>query len=379
MARALVRATAPCPGAPPPSHAERRVSYITVLNERATPGYDPERQVLVVPLQERRTLHVVAPAQETVQVRAAVRELASSAPAAAVDPDPLHAPAPGLYGGTEVRAVTLRVAAVGEAALTLERDASLAPSQRALLVRVVPNREARQVWGAERGNSAVPAMLSEMRAELGRLGLRDAIVRVAEDQWRSAMPRAPGAGFDRYGTVDGSRDWCGAFAHWCMRAAAAACDPAPPFGPSHLALQSPQWALAWAAARAGEIQVLNYEDGRAPSMTLGDGASPWQGSGRDIPFVQPVPGAVRRGDVCLVRAVFTTRGDPPRPVPAYIGWKHVCLVREPPADNRFTTIDGIQGEGRCIGVVERRLDERVADAGGRSRFKYVFLHIVRGR
>src|SRR5262249_6724596 len=116
-------------------------------------------------------------------------------------------------------------------------------------IRVVVNSDFRQAAGTV-------DVTAGLRQELQQMGLRAAALRVAEDQMNSKLGCTLDGGVNRYG-LDGNQDWCGAFAHWCYKTAAAAKQVSNPFGDSVHTLASPQKAISW-ALQTKLATVLRY-------------------------------------------------------------------------------------------------------------------------
>ncbi|WP_156971056.1 hypothetical protein [Beijerinckia mobilis] len=100
-----------------------------------------------------------------------------------------------------------------------------------LTIRVVSNQQNRQV-GASAGEVS-----PQLRVELQRLSLRDAVIRIAEDQMHSAIA-TQSDGFGVY-NIDAKFNWCGAFAYWCWQQACAIKSVPNPFGSNGGVLWSP--------------------------------------------------------------------------------------------------------------------------------------------
>src|SRR4029079_2832259 len=93
--------------------------------------------------------------------------------------------------------------------------------------------------------------------ELRSMTLREAVVRVAEDQLNSKIGRA-GGGFGRY--ADASYDWCGAFCYYCWSVACRVHGKPNPFGDKYNSLLSCQKAISY-AMQTGCATVLRYRGG----------------------------------------------------------------------------------------------------------------------
>jgi len=207
-----------------------------------------------------------------------------------------------------------------------------------LTIQVVQNLEARQA-------TAPAGVTPELRRELQQLTLRQAVLRVAEDQMNSQYGRQAGS-FNIY--VGHDYNWCGAFAHFCWSVAAAAKGVANPFGGNNDVLLSPQKAIHFVFGNFDKAILLRYA-----------GIDPMTGAGRmaltDISAANPV----QPGDICLLR---NDNDD---------GWRHVDIVYEAPSGTSFRTIDGNQGDP-AIKIVNRQLD---TPAAGKP-YKLVFVHVL---
>lgn len=217
-------------------------------------------------------------------------------------------------------------------------------------IRVVDNAEYRQCAG--------PAEITaELRQELQQIGLRAAVLRVAEDQLNSSLGRTVHGGSGRYGLSQGV-DWCDGFAHWCYKSAATAKRETNPFGDDVNTLASPQKAISW-ALQTGSATILRYQGGDPYGRDFQKGAPLGPKNPAKVEKYIEIDAAnpVLAGDICLVRDSAN--------------WRHVALVYEPPSGETFVTIDGNQGYP-SIKKVERNLNEELP---GSKSYKYVFLHL----
>jgi len=238
--------------------------------------------------------------------------------------------------------VTLRGKSLGTTRLRFVRRGLILGSPD-LTVSVVPDPNARQV-GKTTGEA-----VAEMRRELQGLSLREAVLRVAEDQLHSALCTSSN-GFGVYsGAGQGSYDWCGLFAYWCWRQAAAIKGVANPFGESNEVLASVQKAIHWAMRSDTPGQLLRYQ-----------GASPMDGKG-DQEYVEIGwnNNYLEPGDIMLLRTGNAN------------GWKHISMIYSKGITD-IDTIDGNQGAGQCIKIRERLdIDQLLPD---RSHAR-VFIHV----
>jgi hypothetical protein len=205
---------------------------------------------------------------------------------------------------------------------------------------VVNDPEARRVGGAA-------TVSPDIQQTIATSTLRDAVLLVAEDQMNSAVSR--GDGFGVY-DVDPSYDWCGAFAHWCWKLAAAIQGVDSPFGTNNDKLLSPQKAISWAMRDDTPAQLLRYH-GYDP-FRGGDAVQEYREIGYNGYDLE-------RGDVVLLRKGTAN------------GWKHVCMVYSWDGTN-LTTMDGNQGWPRSIKTVSREINEKLSDVS----YTLVFVHPI---
>jgi hypothetical protein len=209
-----------------------------------------------------------------------------------------------------------------------------------LTVRVIEDATCRQVGKAK------AQVTPELREEIQGLDLRDAVIRVAEDQMNSAIAQT--SGFGVYNMAS-NLNWCGGFAYWCWEQACAIRGEENPFGGSNTVLWSPQRAIDWGMQDTTPVQILRYS-----------GVSPMNGKGhqeyREIGWNGY---ELKRADIVLLRAGTAS------------GWKHVCMVHDVNGRD-LETIDGNQGLP-SIKVVQRSLDQKVGDGS----YQLVFLAVMR--
>lgn len=245
-----------------------------------------------------------------------------------------------------LRRITVTGKAVGTAVMhaTFQGSDWIAP----LTIRVVSNSQNRQV------GSATGEVTSALRVELQGLSLRDAVIRVAEDQLHSAVS-TKSTGYGVYNIADGA-EWCGAFAYWCWAQACAIKGVANPFGSDNTVLWSPQRAISFAMQNPSQVDLYRY-DGYDPMGFAKDLATHKL---KHQEYVEIGAGGLKRGDIVLYRS-GTDRG-----------WRHVCMVHasDPPTTGMLETIDGNQGRNTSIAIKSRDMDAKVA-GGGRC---LVFVH-----
>lgn len=185
-----------------------------------------------------------------------------------------------------------------------------------------------------------------LRESLQAMSLREAVVRVAEDQLQSAIS-CRSTGFGVY-NIDAQYDWCGAFAYWCWAQASFIHGDSNPIGSKNTVLWSPQRAIDWAMEPASQGQLVRY---KGPSPMSGKGNQEF----RDIGWNGY---QLEAGDIVLLREGHAG------------GWKHVCLVEEADSSTVYS-IDGNQGLP-SIQRRERSLTELLPD----KSHKLVFVHVL---
>lgn len=245
-----------------------------------------------------------------------------------------------------LRRITVTAKSVGTAVMHARFKGSdwIAP----LTIRVVSNSQNRQV-GKEAGE-----VTSALRIELQKLPLRDAVIRIAEDQLHSAVS-TKSTGFGVYNIAD-NLDWCGAFAYWCWAQACAIKGVANPFGSKNTVLWSPQRAISYAMQNPSQVDLYRYE-GHDPMGFAKDLATHKL---KRQEYVEIGSGGLKRGDIVLYRSGTEQ------------GWRHVCMVHpsDAPTSGMLETIDGNQGKPASIAIRSRDMDAKVT-GGGRS---LVFVH-----
>jgi uncharacterized cupin superfamily protein len=186
-----------------------------------------------------------------------------------------------------------------------------------------------------------------VREELQAMSLREAVIRVANDQMQSAIS-CRSTGFGVY-NIDTQYDWCGAFAYWCWAQAAFIHGDSNPIGSKSTVLWSPQRAIDWAMEPTSSGQLLRY---KGPSPMSGKGSQEFRDLGWNGYELEA-------GDIVLVREGHAG------------GWKHVCLVENADSSTVYS-IDGNQGAPQSIRRRERSLTELLPD----KSHKLVFVHVI---
>ncbi len=310
------------------------MSHWRVLPGNGDAGFDASRSLVVIPIRGSSNIFLVSadglavsiedPTIATVQDGAASRSESQSSSLGSWERQ------------AGMRRVRVRAVREGSTVLHARRSDGRDWTQP-LTVRVVADPDARQA-------ADVAAITPELRRELQGMGLRDAVLRVAEDQMNSHLGRTSN-GTGRYLRKDWN--WCGAFAHWCWKVAAAAKGVPSPFGPERDVLLSPQKAIDFVCHNPDKAVVLRYH-----------GSDPMNSRVAPVPLVEiGASNPVLRADICLVR------ND-------HDGWQHVALVHHPPVDGPFRTLDGNQGNP-SIRMVSRKLDVPPPH----HPYKYAFVHV----
>ena len=291
-------------------------------------GYDGDRNLQVMSVNKRTTFYLVAGAG--LKVFTDDEDIAVASTGGSDNANAHKDKSLSEWENDQViRLITLTSKAPGTTQLraTLDDNDWIAP----LTVRVIEDATCRQV-GKSRAQ-VTPELASELRG----LSVREAVMRVAEDQMHSAVAQTDGFGVYN---MDDTLDWCGGFAYWCWDQACAIRGEPNPFGGSNTVLWSPQRAIHWGMKNETPAQLLRYE-----------GTSPMDGKGRqeyrEIGFnghdMQPA-------DIVLVRDGTAS------------GWKHVCMIHEV-LGRTLETIDGNQGmkgtSGTSIKLRQRSLDATV--------------------
>jgi hypothetical protein len=330
-------------------------------------GFDSDNSLVAIPVRQSATIYLVA--GEDLVVEIPQQSVATFSEAAVSGKD--QALSPGLTPwekAQNLRRLTINGVGVGSAVLNAYTPRDRRPWVKPLQIEVVTSLDYRQASIEDKRLVLAP----KLAQELASLPFRDALIRVAQDQMNSKIGRSPNAGNGKYGVAK-DVEWCGAFVHWCYIAVGSVSRTANPLGNSGDPLSSPQKAIGWALHNTDKAQLLRYE-GPDPFGWSWDGKMTADKVALKQSFVDvSATDPVQKGDVCLVRESL----DPGK------GWKHVCMVLDPPdASGTFTTIDGNQtgafrpdGSGaaqECIGVNSHDANTKIGD--GKS-YRFVFLHL----
>lgn len=320
---------------------------ITTLPNQAQ-GFDSGRNQLVIPTNDSATVYLVAGAGLAVSV-----EDPSLVTVAAGSGDDKSAHNRGLdswSNAQHLRKIVIRT--MGQTgftrlvAKTEEGYDFIAP----LSIYVVQNKEARRA--ASKGQ-----IEPKLKAELEKLPLRQAVIRIAQDQLHSrVVTNAQGIALynlpEGYGTL-----WCGAFAYWCWDQACLAKGVANPFGSSCEPLLSPQKAIHWGMQASTPGQLLQYE-GVDPMVAIKMRGPPQQlrENGYNGHFIEPA-------DIALWRSGSQYQ------------FKHVSFVGEV-SGTTFSDYNGNAydaGTGSALAFITGHdMTKKQSDGS----YKTFFLHVV---
>jgi hypothetical protein len=324
------------------------MARFTSVNLARSSGFDEERDLLVMQAGKTAELYLVAGENldiysedpDIVAVRSRDKDVAGAHRTTAVTA--------GEKGQT-IRLVTLKAGTRGG---TTELHAANGGVNWAgpLEVRVVRNAERRQV------GRGVNEVTPELREEIAKLTLREAVTRIAEDQMNSSVCTGNGFGTYMVATIGGKKaDWCGGFAYWCWQQAAAIKNVPNPFGDDNTVLWSPQRAIGWAMEHPDKAVVFRYKGGN-PGPSGFKGTQQWHDLGWN-------GYSLERGDIVMVRAVSTGPKDD--------GWRHVTQI-DWVGESVLHTIDGNQGTGRCIKRRTYNTNKKLTN----GQYELAFLHIL---
>ena len=316
-----------------------------------TTGFDASRDLLVLPLRQQTNLYLpnfgaplrirsadpkiasIAASQDLAAQSAALKNLAKNDPVAT------------WFGVTKI---VMKGETLGTTQLLAEQMDGT-QYQNPTKVVVVSNLDGRQV---DRNSVSL-----QLQQELQSMSLRQAAVRVAEDQLYSAVAgNTHGDGrYDLPTNID-STDWCGAFVYWCYKRACAIKGARNPLGPVNDVVLSPQKAITWAIHNPLAAGLLRYQ---GPVLIHFNNKQ--LDSMKQATFVDAKPGEnLLAGDICLLRDETN--------------WRHVDMIYDPGDGDTFTTIDGNQGLP-SIKIVQRNFTERLGGTIFAGQYKHVFVHL----
>jgi hypothetical protein len=322
-----------------------------------TTGYNVERDRLVVSVNQTTTLYLPNFGSEKITVRIDKENIASIESQAVLtdaqkktvlkqDTSGADAAGGAVLAWFPMTKIVVKGKAVGDAQLIAELPNG-SPSQEPTKIVVVQNASSREVDGT--------TTTGALRQELQTMRLRDAAVRVAEDQVFSGMKKQ-GTGDGRYNLPDWTpepKDWCGAFVFWCYKRAAEITGRTNPLGNDNDVALSPQKAIGWALANPASATLLRYKGAALFQWKQ------WPKPGTQDTYIDAIPGSnLLPGDVCLLR---NKAGD---------NWQHVCMVYDPGSGGSFMTLDGNQG-ATSLKRVLRDFGEKTTNGLDR----YVFVHL----
>jgi hypothetical protein len=317
-------------------------------------GFDSDRSLLVVSTTSRSLIYLVAGAGLNVQID---DESVATWSQGAAPKSTAGLPLSDWEKQQDIRVLSIKGLKTGAAVLNAFLDDGR-PWIQPLQIQVVDNADRRQ--SGDKGK-----ITPELRDELQGLSMRDAVVRVAQDQMNSAIGQSASGGGGRYD--DAGINWCGSFVYWCYDQAARAKGVDNPFGSfaaSSNPLRSGIKALSWGMRHPLAATVIQYE---GPDRFAGKTTQELIEIGADNP--------VMAGDIALPRK---NHGDT---------FPHVCMVLNPPSTGggAFTSIDGNQfGAYRpdgsnaktCIGTCDHNADDTLKIEGKTDVYKWVFVHLT---
>ncbi len=323
------------------------MAHVRTLRGINDTGFDSGRNVLVVPAGKVNSLYLVDTSPLGVAIRPDDPTVAT-----VTEKDESKALAKNKSFSAEDRThpisrLSVKGLKVGSTTLRAEKTVGSDPFAP-ITVQVVDDVDARQ--SGKNG-----AITSELRAELQQLPLRQAVLRVAEDQMYSKIGRNLG-GFGKY--ADASYDWCGAFAWYCWNVACNVKGVPNPFGTKYSSLLSCQKAVSW-ALQTDSCTILRYKGGDpyGSSFTTGKALGKAAETQEYIEISPTNP--VRPADIAILRV-----GTP-------ASWKHVCMVWETPTGDSLESIDGNQGNP-CIA---RRSRSMTAKVNNGKDYALIFLAV----
>jgi hypothetical protein len=320
----------------------------TSVNRTKSVGFDEEKSLLILPVLRSAELYLIG--GENLQVGVDEPDLVTvTAPDA--DVRGAHRSvdvAPGERGLT-IRRVVLKAGST-EGDTELRGMSGFVSWAGPVTIRVVHDANARQVGKTEGEATA------EIRDELAKLSLRDAVLRVGEDQMNSKVCLGDGFGTYMVAKIDGKpADWCGGFSYWCWRQAAAIKGVANPIGGDESVLWSPQRAISWAMQNPDKAVLWRYkggDPGTHPDKTLNQEFHDigWGGY------------SLERGDMVLLRKIATKPGD---------DWQHVTML-DWAGETAVHTLDGNVGKGNCIQRRTYDLKRKLSN----GEYHLAFVHIL---
>jgi hypothetical protein len=329
-------------------------------NSKELYGYDPSRGLQVLQIGKETEVTLVDGADCEVKVV----NVAPNAGPAIVEVREVRAGKGPALG----RKLILKAKALGSAYLQAQ------PGNARLAITVVRDSYNRLFDGS----NTVPADPQVVK-NLKLHGLREAALRVAEDQMNSGMGKGgKGANYYLRGTNPKTGkpwDWCGGFAEGCYETAARVLGVTNPFAIPPVqgnqvrwALASPQRAIKWVKQHPGLGELIRHGPiwGKHDGPQLGDMVRDALGIEHEAPWQDLVfdgngePTNLMPEDICLERHPSDPKDD----------WKHVALVYDV-WPGWFETIDGNQGNP-SIKIVNRKYHDVVRKG---KYYRYTFVHL----
>ncbi len=192
-----------------------------------------------------------------------------------------------------------------------------------------------------------------LQRELEKISLRQAVLRIAEDQlYSNVKTNQQGCTLYRLDPRNGTL-WCGAFAYWCWRQAAFAKKVPNPFDTQD-ALLSPQKVINWGMRADTPGQLLQYK-GPNP-MTMKGPSQELREIGYNGHYVEP-------GDIACWREGHS------------MGFKHVSLVEK--VDGKtFVDLNGNAYDAGSGSVLARISHDDIGRKLADGSYKCFFLHVL---
>lgn len=301
-------------------------------------GFDPVRWLQVIPVTQRTSVYLMAGDDLEVGVKDSTIAKVAEVSANIRRSERSHASLTSWEKSVGMRKFFVTGKTVGETELRAMLAGTEVDFAKPLKIIVVSNADARQAPDGK--NFSGP-----LRQELEKLSIREAVIRVGEDQLNSRLGRTADGGKGKYG-IAASLDWCGAFAWWCWDTACRIKGLANPLGGNIDVLLSPQKAIHWVMSNPDRARLVRYQ-----------GTDPMTGKGKyAFADIDNGENKVEKADICLVRDDQN--------------WRHVALVETPPSAGSFVTLDGNQG-WPSIKKVTRDAGAKLAN----KSYKFVFVHL----
>ena len=312
-------------------------------------GFDPRNNLLVVPVRKTASVYLVDTSVLGTDV-----EVDDESVAKVAEDDLTKRQVSNQRFTKDERAhplsrVSIKGLRVGTTTLRAQRSVG-SDNFIPITVQVVEDADARQA--GEKG-----IVTPELREELLGLSLRQAVLRVAEDQMYSAIGRR-GGGFGKY--ADKSYDWCGAFAWYCWNVACKVHGKTNPFGEKYNSLLSCQKAISW-ALQTDSCTILRYKGYDPFGNSFTTGKSLGKAAERQEYIEISPQNPVMPADIAILRT-----GTPS-------DWKHVCLVWQTPTGDILESIDGNMGYP-CIKRQSRPWMNKMVNNG--KDHAVIFLHVL---